>query len=324
LVSEFMLQQTRAETVIPYYERWLRRFPDLRTLAESPLEEVLKLWEGLGYYRRADHLWQAARQIISAYNGQIPSDPAELARLPGIGPYTAGAIASIAFGADAAALDGNIRRVLTRVFALEEPPGTPAAQRRLAELAASELPAGHAGEFNQALMDLGATVCTPHAPRCEDCPLAELCAARAQDRQEELPHRAARRAIPLVHSSAAVILRAGRVLIVQRPRGGLLGGMWEFPNDRIEPGETPERAVERLATAELAAQVTVGASLGVYKHAYTHFREMLYAFRCTLSHGEPVSRTDRELRWVTPDELAGYPMGKLARQAARTLTASEG
>ena len=243
-VSEIMLQQTRVEAVIPYFLRWMEQFPTLKSLADAPEQEVLKTWEGLGYYSRARNLQRAALQVFQEFHGQLPADAHSLALLPGIGRYTAGAIASIAFGLDEPALDGNIRRVLSRLFDLRLPARSPEGERRLWELARQHLPAGQAGDYNQALMDLGATICSPHSPHCAECPLENLCQAHALGLEEERPITLKRQPIPHYLVTAAIITRAETILIAHRPAHGLLGGMWEFPGGKLESGEDFSEALK--------------------------------------------------------------------------------
>jgi A/G-specific adenine glycosylase len=315
-----MLQQTRVETVLPYFERWMRRFPTLASLAAAPLQEVLAAWEGLGYYSRARNLHHAAKIVMKEHGGGVPDDLQALRRLPGIGRYTAGAIASIAFGRDEPALDGNIRRVLARVFNVSEPARSPAGERRLWELAQANLPPGQAGDYNQALMDLGAQICTPRSPDCPRCPLEALCQARALGIQEQRPVLEARPETPHYTVTAAVIHRDGQLLISQRPPEGLLGGLWEFPGGKQLPGETLEACLEREIMEELGAEVLVGELFGIYRHAYTHFRVTLHAFCCTLADGAaPQPLQVKDFRWVTREELAQFPMGKIDRQIAQKL-----
>jgi A/G-specific adenine glycosylase len=322
-VSEIMLQQTRVETVIPYFERWMARFPTVLALADAPLQEVLTLWEGLGYYSRARNLHQAAQVVMAEHNGQLPRDVNALRRLPGIGRYTAGAIASIAFGLDEPALDGNLRRVYARLFDVAEPARSPAGERRLWELAAANLPPGRAGDYNQAMMDLGATVCTPRSPDCARCPLARHCMAFARGVQEQRPVELPKRAVPHITVTAAVIRRTGQILLAQRPHDGLLGGMWEFPGGKVQEGEDLPTCLKREICEELGAEIAVGEALGVYHHAYTHFRVTLHAFECTLADGEPRPIQAADLRWVTVNELESYPMGKIDRQISRKLAILE-
>jgi len=337
-VSEVMLQQTRVETVIPYFERWMERFPSIAALAAASQQQVLAAWEGLGYYSRARSLHRAAQIVAAEYGGQLPGDVRSLRNLPGIGRYTAGAIASIAFGLDQPALDGNIRRVLARLFNVAEDIRSTAGERRLWDLAEWHLPPGRAGDYNQALMDLGATLCTPRSPDCRHCPLAEYCQARALGLQEQRPVIAPRPAIPHYTVTAAVIASpvalppdglivahpgsrqdTPRYLIAQRPAHGLLGGLWEFPGGKVQEGEDLLACLRREICEELGAEIEVGEPLGVYRHAYTHFRITLHAFRCILVTNEPRPIEAADIRWVKPEDLGSYPMGKIDRQIAKEL-----
>lgn len=320
-VSEIMLQQTRVETVIPYFQNWLEKFPTLQSLAVASEQDVLKTWEGLGYYSRARNLHSAAQKIVADYNGMIPAERAALQKLPGIGKYTAGAIASIAFGHDETALDGNIRRVLARLFDLRLDARSPEGIECLEELAGLHLPHGRAGDFNQALMDLGATICTPRAPVCTACPLRNFCRAFTLGVQEERPVLEARMEIPHYIVTAAIIRRQGQVLIAQRLAKGLLGGMWEFPGGKQEPGETLPACLQREIMEELGTTIRVDEPFGVYTHAYTHFRITLHAFLCQLTAEEPRPLQVQALHWVSPDELPTYPMGKVDRQISNHLLA---
>lgn len=323
-VSEVMLQQTRVETVIPYYRRWMERFPTVASLAAASEEEVLRFWEGLGYYARARNLWRAAQQIQQEHHGELPADVAALRKLPGIGAYTAAAIASIAFGQDEATLDGNIRRVLARLIASRTPLRTPQSDRELLQFAQAQLPPGKAGEYNQALMDLGATICIPRQPRCELCPLSADCQSFQQGIQNEIPLTKPKNFLPHYVVTAAVIAQNDQFLITQRPRQGLLGGLWEFPGGKCEAGESLESCLRREIREELALEIEVGESFGVYRHAYTHYRVTLYAFRCTLPNGhQPTPLEGQAFCWVSRQQLAQFPMGKIDRQIARQLLAEE-
>jgi A/G-specific adenine glycosylase len=319
-VSEIMLQQTRVETVIPYFERWMERFPTLESLAAASQQKVLAAWEGLGYYSRARNLHRAAQIVVADHGGVLPREIEDLLRLPGIGRYTAAAIASIAFGQDEATLDGNVRRVLARVFDLRLPARSPAGERQLWELARVHLPPGKAGDYNQAWMDLGALVCTPRNPDCPNCPLAGLCAAYALGVQEERPVRVPKPEIPHHVVTAAVIHQNGHVLIAQRPQQGLLGGLWEFPGGKLEPGEDLAACLQREICEELGVEIGVHEPLGVFRHGYTHFHVTLHAFHCSLESGEPQPLAHHALRWASPAELPDYPMGKIDRQIARQLS----
>ena len=318
-VSEIMLQQTRVEAVIPYFERWMKRFPNVRELAAASEQDVLSLWEGLGYYSRARNLYKAARMVVDDYGGDLPREVAALRKLPGIGRYTAGAIASMAFGMDVATLDGNLRRVFARVFDVAEPADAPVGEKILWALAEAHLPKGRAGDFNQALMDLGASLCLPRNPACLLCPLRDLCKARLLGVQEQRPVLKPKAEVPHYTVTAAVVLREGKILLAKRPSKGLLGGMWEFPGGKVEKGESLEDCLVREIREELAVQIRVGEDFGVYRHAYTHFRITLHAFLCELTEGEPQPLEAAELAWVSPADLGNYPMGKVDRQIAERL-----
>jgi A/G-specific adenine glycosylase len=318
-ISEIMLQQTRVEAVIPYYARWMHRFPDLRSLARASQQEVLALWEGLGYYARVRQLHHAAKEVAARHGGRLPSTRDELSRLPGIGRYTAAAIAAIAFGADDIALDGNLRRVLSRVFDLDEDPRSPRGEHKLRRLASAALPHGDAAAFNQALMDLGAVICTPRSPQCGRCPVAWGCLALARGRVDERPVRAARRVVPHHEVAAAVIRRKGKVLIARRPEGKLLGGLWEFPGGKREEGESLKACLRRELREELGIAARVGREAAAFEHAYTHFRVTVHAFECAIRRGEPRPLEASEVRWVAPLRLPSFPMGKVDRAIAQLV-----
>jgi A/G-specific adenine glycosylase len=323
LVSEVMLQQTRVETVIPFFRRWMDRFPTIEALAEADREQVLALWEGLGYYRRAHSLHRAAQLVVREYDGALPNDPVELERLPGVGRYTAAAIAAIAFNVDAIALDGNLRRVLSRLIDLDLDPRTAQGERRLLEAGRALLPPGRGADFNQAMMDLGALVCHPADPFCGQCPIAKDCLARKRGTQALRPLKRAKASIPHHLVAAAVLRRNGRVLIGRRPEGELLGGLWEFPGGKAKPGEELETCLRRELREELGVKVRVGPVIGVYKHAYTHFRVTVSAFECELRAGEPQALEHAELRWMETSKLRENPMGKVDRSIAEDLIAIE-
>lgn len=318
-VSEIMLQQTRVETVIPYYERWMRSFPDVHALARAERQDVLSHWEGLGYYRRAHNLHEAARIIVEQHDGSIPGGVAALKALPGIGDYTAAAIAAIAFDQDALALDGNLRRVMTRLFDRTEDPGTSSGERVLRELGMQYLPSGSASQFNQALMDLGATICTPRSPDCAACPLQEHCLAFQRGVQEQRPVRKSRQPAPSLHATAAVIWKGDTVLIGRRPEGKLLGGLWEFPGGKQEPDESLESCLIREITEELGVEITVGRKLAAFDHAYSHFAITLHAFECRIVSGHPQAHDHTALEWVSLSKLGDYPMGKVDRMISDLL-----
>jgi len=318
-VSEIMLQQTQVTTVAPYFARWLQRFPTVHDLAAAPLDEVLKAWEGLGYYARVRNLHRAAQRVVTEHGGCLPVHRADLLALPGIGDYTAGAILSIAFGQDEPALDGNARRVLCRLFNVAEDPRQPAVRRHLWELARSLLPAGQARRFNEALMDLGATVCTPRTPDCPHCPLMELCEAARLGLQAERPVSTPRQRVPHYNVTAAIIWRDGQVLIAQRPPDGLLGGLWEFPGGKCEPQETLAECLAREIREELGIEIMVGAPLPPVSHAYTHFRITLYPFHCCICSGQPQALGCTGWQWVTLDQLDRFAFSAADQQIISNL-----
>jgi A/G-specific adenine glycosylase len=318
-VSEIMAQQTRLETVLPYFERWMAELPDVTTLAQTDQQVVLNLWEGLGYYSRARNLHKAARIVVKQHAGALPADLDALKALPGIGAYTAGAIASLAFGMDAAVVDGNIKRVLARVFNIDTPIDTTTGTKVIWGLAEAYLPPGEAGDYNQGLMDLGATVCMPRTPNCPACPVQKACEAYKLGLQARLPVRTPKAETPHYTVAAAVIRRDDRFLLAQRPPDGLLGGLWEFAGGKQEAGESLHAALRREIKEELACLINVGREIGVFQHAYSHFKVTLHAFDCTLKKGEPQAVEAQALIWAKLDELDNYPMGKLDRSIAQAL-----
>ncbi len=319
-VSEIMLQQTQVATVVPYYERFLARFPTVQALAAAPIDEVLHLWQGLGYYRRAHMLHRAAQIVVAEHGGQLPRDPAALQKLPGVGRYTAGAIASLAYGLDVPALDGNVIRVLARLTDLAEDVRRSATQRRLWALAEALLPRGRSAAWNEGLMELGRRVCTPRAPRCAECPLAAQCLARAHGTQAERPVKAPARKVPHYDVTAGVVRGADeRVLIAQRPAGKMLGGLWEFPGGKREPDESLPACLRRELREELGITVEVGAQIAAIKHAYSHFRITLYVYECRIVGGEPQCLECADWAWVRLEELDGYAFPATDRQIVALL-----
>jgi len=301
-----MLQQTRVPTALPYYERFLARFPTVESLARARLDAILKLWEGLGYYSRARNLHRAAREVVERFSGHLPQTAAELLTLPGIGRYTAGAIASTAFDERVPIVDGNIERVLCRVFRIHGNPKDSAVQKALWSIADGLVPASKPGLFNQALMEVGAEVCTPRNPRCDDCPLVQMCRSRRRNEQLSLPQRSPKKPLPSRTVAVGVIYKDGRILIDKRKPEGLLGGLWEFPGGKKEPGETLEAALRREVREELGATIRVGRPLTVVDHTYSHFRVRIHAFECTWVSGEPRCITCAAFKWVRPQDLGRY------------------
>jgi A/G-specific adenine glycosylase len=265
-LSEIMLQQTQVATVIPYYRRFLERFPQLGDLAAAPVADVMALWSGLGYYARARNLHACAIAVMTQYGGQFPRDPDVIAQLPGIGRSTANSIATFCFGAHAPILDGNVKRVLCRAFGVEGFPGSSAVEKRLWALATELMPARHGGIYNQAQMDLGATVCTRSKPRCENCPLADICVASARGRTAELPTAKPRRTIPQREVTLLVLRDGDRVLLETRPPAGIWGGLLSLP-------ELPQGADAReWAAQRFACRVVAVSPAPTIEHAFSHFR----------------------------------------------------
>ena len=331
-VSEIMLQQTQTETVKPYFRRFLRRFPSVRALAKAPADAVMKAWEGLGYYARARNLHRAAKIISSdatlrssdslrstSFGGRWPESPEELMKLPGIGRSTAGAISSIAFGRAAPVLDGNVARVLCRVFRVRRNPRDSRTREKLWATAQELLPPNDAGDFNQALMDLGATVCVPRNPRCGVCPLTTLCLAKAHGEQDKLPVKTKRKPAPHYDVAVGVIRRGKRLLIDRRKSEGLLGGLWEFPGGKRRENESLERCLTREIREELGIRVEVLHPLMSVPHAYTHFRITLHVYECRHVSGRPRAIGCAEWRWVRPDELDYYAFPSANRKVIAAL-----
>lgn len=318
-VSEIMLQQTQVNTVIPYYDNWMRQFPTVQALAGADEHVVLNAWEGLGYYSRARNMLKTARMVCEKYQGAFPSTSGGLVKLPGIGRYTAAAISSIAFGADEAVLDGNVKRVLARVFEFSDAVNTLEGEKKLWVLAEELLPKGQASDYNQAVMDLGATICTPKSPDCPDCPVNTICVSYKNNRQDQYPMMNAKQPVPHIDVVAAILRQNGLVLIARRPSKGLLGGMWEFPGGKLEAGESHSEALVREIREELGTDVIAIEKFGVYQHAYTHFKVTLQAWFAELQGGQPAALEASELRWVRIEDLGGYPMGKIDRSISNDL-----
>jgi len=308
-ISEIMLQQTRAETVVSYYERFLARYPDVKALADSSQEELLKYWEGLGYYSRARSIHKAAKQIAAEYGGQLPADIMKLRALPGVGDYTAGAIASIAFGIPAAAVDGNVERVICRYDAMEETVGTPAVRRRITKRVQELVPRDRPGAFANAMMEMGATMCTPKNPKCLLCPVREGCMGLAKGLAQELPRKPKKSAQRVENRAVLLVMQDDRVLVVKRQER-LLGGLYVFPDilDKHDPSEL----CAYLKTIGINA--AYDERLGRARHVFTHliWEMEIHALLADRAADVPGGR------WVTRDELAALPL-PTAVKAAREL-----
>ena len=317
-VSEVMLQQTRVETVVPYYQKWMARFPTVETLASADMEEVLNMWEGLGYYRRARYLHEAARQVADRPGGELPDSVQALRELPGIGAYTAAAVSAFAFDKDTIALDGNLKRVLARLFEVTLEIQSTEAVKRLQKLGLELLPSGEASDFNQALMDLGATICTAQNPKCADCPLTEHCLAYKHGSQDDIPRRRAKGSLPEVERAAAILIKDGAVLLGRRPPDGLLADLWEFPAVDLDGAESSQdQLIEWLQ--EINLQGKGWRPRETYRHAYSHFKVTVRTYQARWQAGKPSSKAHTEFRWVLENALDQYPMGKVDRSIAESL-----
>ena len=305
-LSEIMLQQTRVETVRDYYERFTRAYPRVQDLARADERSVLKQWEGLGYYRRARNLLAAAKWVVREAGGQFPGSAAELRRMPGVGRYTAGAVASIAFGERTPVLDGNVKRVLARLFRIRRSIDEAAVTEQLWDRAAELVSARSPGDSNQAWMELGARICLPRNPACAACPIARFCRAHASGDAASLPVRRPRKAVPHHDVVAAAIRKNGRYLFGCRPTEGLLGGLWEFPGGKVRPGEVANDALRRELREELGIIAEVGERIASVDHAYSHFKITLHLHACTIRSGHPEPRYHSALRWLLPAQFEAY------------------
>ncbi|NTV81348.1 MAG: A/G-specific adenine glycosylase [Candidatus Aminicenantes bacterium] len=303
-ISEVMLQQTTVPAVIPYYERWLEAFPDVRSLGRAPLRRVLRQWQGLGYYARARNLHEAAGIIEREHGGRLPSDEAVLGRLPGFGPYTTAAVLSLAFGKACPVIDANVRRVVMRILgtrgAVE-----PKHDKVLRAFIDTVFPADRPGDFNQAMMELGALVCRSRSPQCLACPVRRACRAAREGTQEIIP-RPKKLELEAIDVVVAVIEKDGKLLLQQRPSGGLFAGLWEFPGGKVEPGESLKAALRREIREELGVGIVNVRRLTTVQHAYTRFRVTLHAYRCRI--GTACLKPGFQRRWVTLSALQRYPL----------------
>jgi A/G-specific adenine glycosylase len=324
-LSEIMLQQTQVTTVIPYYERFLERFPSVEALAAAPQDDLMKQWEGLGYYSRARNLQVAAQQVVKDHGGIIPQSAEALQQLKGIGRYTAGAIASIAFGQTASILDGNVIRVFTRLFDIDDDVRQSSTKNDLWALADSLIdfvPKGKAGDYNEALMELGRTICKPRNPLCSECPVAAFCQANANNTQDQRPVKSRKPPTPHYDVTCGLIWNdKGELLITKRRDGDLLGGLWEFPGGKVEDGETKEACLARELHEELGISVRVGDFFIQVKHAYTHFKITLHAFECQFdpAGGDPFCHECAEWRWINPQSLTDYAFPRADRHIIEAL-----
>ena len=318
-ISETMLQQTRVETVIPYYERFLARFPDVETLADADQEDVYGHWAGLGYYSRARNLHAAAKRVVADFDGSLPGTAEALRSLPGVGRYTAGALASIAFDQPEAIVDGNVKRVLARRLGIRDDVADKRVEARLWAEAARLARGRRPGDLNQALMELGATVCTPRSPDCPTCPLQRGCDARRAGDAEALPRKRAKGRVRSVRAVAVWLERQGHVLAVKREAGTLLGGLWELPGGDLDRGEKPADGAGRLLEAGLGLHIESVRSAGRVQHEFTHRRLTLHLLRAEAVPGRVRRHGFSQHRWLSPGGLHKLPSATLTRKALEVL-----
>ena len=309
-LSEVILQQTRVGQGTPYFERFLRAFPTVDSLAAASPRAVLKQWEGLGYYARARNLHRAAKLIVHERNGAFPESAADWQSLPGVGRYTAGAVASIVYDEPAPVVDGNVKRVLARLFAIQEIVESAPVEKLLWEITGFLVKGRRPGDFNQAMMELGAEVCTPRNPLCDMCPVRNVCNARAGNMQHELPRRKPKKATPRHEFVAAAIKKNGQYLFVQRPQRGLLGGMWELPSGEVLAGETHHQALERVLRDDFGLRVEPKGLLAAVDHAYSHFKVTLTVYACVKVRGRIRPVAHDATAWLAPGEFADHPLPK--------------
>ena len=319
-ISEIMLQQTRVKTMLPYYRRWMARFPDASSIAGAPEDDVMRLWEGLGYYARARNITKAARIMVSEYGGDVPCDFELLRRLPGIGRYTAGAIMSFAFNADYPAADANAGRIFARLFDIANPSGSKEFAETVWRVASKLLPPGRSRDFNQALMDLGSMVCFAGEPSCVQCPVSCCCAAFRKGLTAVRPVKARKTPPTQIVRAAVVMVQEGCVLLRKRPESGLMPNLWELPGGEVPEGNPPEQAIRRIWLDELCFRLGPLESLGVTKHSHTSFRVMLYVFLCNGCSPAPSPvETGPKLRWVAINELEKLAFPSAHRRIIRAF-----
>lgn len=313
-ISEIMLQQTTVTAVVPFFERWMERFPTVEELAAAPLDEVLRYWAGLGYYARARNIKKAAEMIVARESGRFPASLSELLELPGVGRYTAGAIASISYDLRTPILDANVIRVISRLFAVAGDPKSQPVQARLWQIAGDVMPQSRAGDFNQALMELGALVCLPSAPKCPSCPVAFHCAARRQGDPSAYPElKAGKRWLEVRHAAAA-LEDNGRLLLIRRPEEGLWGGLWELPRATVSEGETWEDCARRAVREAVGVEACIAGSFGTVRHVVMNRKITLHGFAARGAAGRPSAIGCAGFEWVAPAELSKYALSSPQRR----------
>lgn len=323
-ISELMLQQTRVSQATPYYVRFMRRFPSLKKLAEANLEDVLKVWEGLGYYSRARNMHKAANVIRDQYGGRFPRDPQHIATLPGIGPYTTAAISSLAFNLNLAVVDGNVIRVLSRLLAIKSDIGLQSSKIEFQSIADALLIKGRAGIFNEAMMELGATVCLPQNPDCSNCPMKKVCIAYREQSPTQYPIKQKKKKIPHIVVGAAVVKNKNEtVLVAQRREDQMLGGLWEFPGGKKEPNESIHRCVIRELKEELGINVELSAKILCVDHAYSHFTMEMHVYWAQIKSGKPKSIECKDFKWISLEEIRTLPFSKADLKVIDAITEAD-
>lgn len=309
-ISEVMLQQTQVNTVIPYYQRFIKKFPDVKHLAAADLQTVLKLWEGLGYYARARNFHKAAQMVMTQHQGNVPDTKDAFKALPGVGDYIASAVLSIAFGKPYSVVDGNVKRVLARLFEMDTPVNQSSSYKIFESVAGRLLDKNDPGTFNQAVMELGALICKPVTPMCDICPLQTCCAALEHDTVGEFPVKIKKKKVPTHHLAIGVIFKNNKVLIVRRPEEKMLGGLWEFPGGQIKPNESSKAACKRAIFEKVNLSVDIGSKLTQIKHAYTHFKITADIFICTCNNGRVKLNGPTDHKWIVLKQIGKYPFPK--------------
>lgn len=312
--AEIMLQQTQSASVLPYYERFLKRFPDIQTLAEAPLDEVYQQWQGLGYYSRARRLHEAANIMMDRYDGQVPNTAEELMSLPGVGRYTAGAVASSAYQVPAPVVDGNVMRVLTRVFRVEGNPKTGAANKRLWEIAEALVPNENPKDFNAALMELGSLICSPRKPNCGGCPVSAHCGAFEHGETDRFPENPPRPKTNALTHVSAMIVRENRFLLAQRPEKERWAGLWELPRVERGKGESVEDAAERAGLQVCGVQIKVMGSFGSLRHSVTRYRIHLHGVAAEWQGGDPEPLECQKVEWTDESSWSEYALSSPQRR----------
>lgn len=321
-ISEIMLQQTRVDQATPYFQNFISLFPTVYDLAKSDQQEVLKAWEGLGYYSRARNLHAASKMVVEEFDGKVPETYDKIIKLKGVGPYTAAAVTSIAFNKPNAVVDGNVIRVLTRYLGIEDDTRSTKTRRKVQEFASELIDPEHPGDFNQAMMELGSEICTPSNPDCQNCPIQAGCVATKMAKTDTIPYKSPAKKKPHHIIGVGIIERDedDKILIALRPNDAMLGGLWEFPGGKKEDNEKIQQTVERELKEELGVEVKAYKELMSLKHTYSHFSITMHAWFCKLISGDPKPKESQEVRWVSREELGKFPFPKANKVLTEKLT----